>query len=617
MPQKFSNADAIAAEIISRLDGDIRLALPLGLGKANSIANALVRAALEDHAVKLSIWTALTLERPAPKSEMEKRFLEPAADRLFGRYPELIYAQLLHKGDLPPNIDVHEFFFLAGKWIGNENAQRNYVSANYTHALGYMIDHKPNVLAQLLAHDGQGRFSLSCNTDISTDLLQWRGGDSSKFLFAGELNASLPFMAGTGECDEDEIDLLLDDPENDFDLFSAVKRPVALEEQAIGLHVSRLFKDGGTIQIGIGSIGDGVAHALKLRHHDNDRFARILDACPFTVASRFNERSRFEQGLYCVSEMLVDGLLQLFEAGIIKREVDGAAIHAGFFVEARSFYERLRKMEPQGRRKIAMMPVSFTNSLLGGEVEKQKARRNARFVNNAMKATLLGDVVSDSNEEGQVVSGVGGQFNFVSQAFSLPDARSVITIASTRAKGGEIRSNIVWEHTHISVPRHYRDIIVTEYGIADLRGKTDEECVRALICIAASRFQDDLAEKAKSAGKLAKDWPIPASVRSNTPEQLTDWLAPHRRDETLPQFPFGTDFTDVEIRLLPALSRLQTDSNSPLRLAALLSNGISGRSDLQPDEAECLSRMQLDRPVGFKERIYALLLAGAILQTRQ
>lgn len=612
MPQKFSYAEKVAAEIISRLGGDIRLALPLGLGKANSIANALTHAALEDSSIKLSIWTALTLERPTPKSELEKRFLEPAADRLFGKYPELTYAGLMHKGELPPNIEVHEFFFLAGRWLGNETAQRNYVSANYTHALGYLIGHRPNVMAQLLASDGEGRFSLSCNTDISADLLKWRGGDRSKFIFAGELNSSLPFMPDTGECDAAEIDLLLEDPENDFELFSAVKRPVSLEEQAIGLHVSHLFKDGGTIQIGIGSIGDGVAHALKLRHQENDTYSQIVDACPFPVSGQFNERSRFGEGLYCVSEMLVDGLLQLFEAGIIKREVDGAAIHAGFFVEAHSFYERLREMPMERRRKIAMMPVSFTNSLLNGEDAKRVARTGARFVNNAMKATLLGDVVSDSNETGQVVSGVGGQFNFVSQAFVLPDARSVITVASTRSKGGKTESNIIWEHPHISIPRHYRDIIVTEYGIADLRGKTDEQCVQALISVADSRFQEELVKDAVSRGKLAGDWAIPEAHRANTRQRLRDWLDRYRSDHTLPQFPFGSDFSETETGLLPALELLQSSAHSPVKLASLAWKGFFGRSQTRPAEAACVRRMELAEPKSFTEWIYALLLSGAI-----
>ena len=66
-----------------------------------------------------------------------------------------------------------------------------------------------------------------------------------------------------------------------------------------------------------------------------------------------------------------------------------------------------------------MMPVSFTNQLYGDEDIKRRARVDARFVNNAMMATLMGAAISDGLENGQVVSGVGGQYNFVAQAFEL------------------------------------------------------------------------------------------------------------------------------------------------------------------------------------------------------
>jgi acyl-CoA hydrolase len=187
----------------------------------------------------------------------------------------------------------------------------------------------------------------------------------------------------------------------------------------------------------------------------------------------FAETGPFENGLYSVTEMLVDGLLALFEEGIIAREVEGAAIHAGFFLDSRDFYTRLRDLPREKRARIAMMPVSFTNSLYGDEAGRRAARRDARFVNSAMMVTAFGAAVSDGTEDGQVVSGVGGQFNFVEQAFALEDARAVITLPATRESKGEVTSNIVWNYGHITIPRHMRDIVVTQYGIADLRGRSD------------------------------------------------------------------------------------------------------------------------------------------------
>ncbi len=128
------SADAIAAEIIERTGGTIRLALPLGLGKPVTLVNALTRAVADRPDTHLSILTALTLERPDMSSDVARRFLKPAADRLFGAYPLLDYAGMLRSGDLPPNIEVSEFFMLAGRWIGVGAAQQAYIPSTYTHA---------------------------------------------------------------------------------------------------------------------------------------------------------------------------------------------------------------------------------------------------------------------------------------------------------------------------------------------------------------------------------------------------------------------------------------------------------------------------------------------------
>ena len=420
----WSDADALAAEIVRRTQGDIRLALPLGLGKANSVANALTRAACDDPGIRLRILTALTLQRPGPGSELERRFMEPAADRIFGRYEPLLYAELIEDGRLPENIEVCEFFFEVGHWLGNEYAQRHYIAANYTHAFDRLVQFRPNVVAQLVAQDEEGRYSLSCNTDISLDLLETRRKGGADFLFVVETNSNLPFMGRSAVIEAGEADHVLEPPGEHFELFSVVRRPVSLADTAIGLHASRLVPDGGTLQIGIGSIGDAIAQALILRDGCNDDYRGLLAANPFGGDLHEDHQGQFETGLYCCTEMLVGGLLELFEAGIARREVDGAVIHAGFFLDCRDFYRKLAAMPPERRDRIAMMPVSFTNALYGDEAAKRRARRHARFINNAMIATCLGAAVSDATEDGQVVSGIGGQFNFVEQAFALEAGRS-------------------------------------------------------------------------------------------------------------------------------------------------------------------------------------------------
>ena len=253
--RRYDDADTVAREIVARTGGTIRLALPLGLGKPVSLANARVRLACEDPRIDLSIFTALTLERPAPGTRIERRFLEPAMDRLFGAYPPLRYAELLRQGELPGNITVNEFFFLAGRWTRVPRAQQDFISVNYTQALGLLARQlRPNVLAQLVAEQ-HGRFSLSGNTDISADLFRLRRNGALDFLAVAETHPELPFFAGRDAAlDPEEFALVLG-RSGDYELFSAPKRPVDDASHAIGLHVARLIDDGGTLQIGIGSAG--------------------------------------------------------------------------------------------------------------------------------------------------------------------------------------------------------------------------------------------------------------------------------------------------------------------------------------------------------------------------
>ena len=125
-----------------------------------------------------------------------------------------------------------------------------------------------------------------------------------------------------------------------------------------------------------------------------------------------------------------------------------------------------------------MTAISYVNELYRDEDAKRRARTNARFLNDAMMATLLGDVISDGLEDGRIVSGVGGQYNFIAQGFALEGARSAIMLHATRTASGKTQSNIRWRYGHTTIPRHLRDIIVTEYGIADIRGKSDRDVDR-------------------------------------------------------------------------------------------------------------------------------------------
>src|SRR4029077_12518720 len=319
MPKLFSDPEAIAEDIIRDVGTNLVVGLPLGLGKANHVINALYARAVADRAINLTFFSALTLEKPRPSSLLERRFIAPVIDRLFGGYPDLTYAGALHAGALPPNINVIEFFFLAGRVLHVPLAQQHYISANYTHASSYLLARGLNVVTQLVAKrvvDGVTRYSLSCNTDTTLDILRARSEGRASFKLIGQVNSELPFMPGPGDLPADEFSAVLDSPETDFPLFAPPAEPVSDTKYAIGLHAAGLVPDGGTLQIGIGQVGDALAQGLIVRHRDNSQFHSIMKRLSPGIEPAAGRTAPFEKGLYGVSEMLFEAFLGLIDAGV-------------------------------------------------------------------------------------------------------------------------------------------------------------------------------------------------------------------------------------------------------------------------------------------------------------
>jgi hypothetical protein len=281
----------------------------------------------------------------------------------------------------------------------------------------------------------------------------------------------------------------------------------------------------------------------------------------------------------------------------------GKVLHAGFFLGPRGFYAALRDLPESDRVQLDMRGVAFINQLYGPDQELRiLQRRGSRFVNTTMMVTLLGAAVSDALQSGQVVSGVGGQYNFVAMAHALPGARSILCVRASRTRHGHTSSNIVWSYGHETIPRHLRDVVITEYGIADLRGRTDEEIIMALLEIADSRFQEQLLAQARAAGKIRADYRIAATARDNTPQRLTRALHELRGQGFFSDYPFGTDLTAEEIALARALKFLEARTSGPRgKLATAAAALLGGRPAAR--HASALQRMGLDAPRSFSERL--------------
>jgi hypothetical protein len=294
----------------------------------------------------------------------------------------------------------------------------------------------------------------------------------------------------------------------------------------------------------------------------------------------------------------------------------GRYLRGAFFLGSREFYAWLGGLDEEGFDGLSMTRVSATNQLHGGpESLDALQRRGARFFNTCMMATALGAAVSDALEDGRIVSGVGGQYEFVAMAHALRDARSVLLLRSSRDGTGRARSNILWSYGHTTIPRHLRDVFVTEYGIADLRGRSDQDCVLAMLAITDARFLDSLVAQAKRAGKLPARFSVPDRWRQNTPARLQEALRPFQARGLFPSFPFDSDFTADERRLLLALKWLQKRAGGTVAKTALLGRALlAGRGS--PEDEAALERIGLAAPRGMRGHLVRRLVALGLEETR-
>ena len=154
-----------------------------------------------------------------------------------------------------------------------------------------------------------------------------------------------------------------------------------------------------------------------------------------------------------------------------------------------------------------------------------------------------------------------------------------------------------------------RDIVITEYGIADCRSKTDSDVIKAMLNVADSHFQPSLLNQAKLAGKISQDYQIPVQYRNNTPQALQKLANRPTLSAYLKPYPFGSDLTPEEEVLAQALTLLK--KLSPWKLAGLAGKAIfSFRSDKAYEIY--LQRMNLLYPKTIKEYLYKQILKAAI-----
>lgn len=276
-----------------------------------------------------------------------------------------------------------------------------------------------------------------------------------------QLNPSMPRTLGESFIHVDDIDLAV---EVDQPPYEHAPPPVGDVERRIGEYVAELVPDGATIQLGIGAIPAATALALT-GHRD----------------------------LGVHTEMFTDSVVDLVEAGVItgtRKERNREKLVTTFMMGTRRLYDFVAD-----NPMVEMRPVDFTNDT---SVIRTFSRMTA--INSALEIDLTGQVVADSIGS-RVYSGVGGQMDFVRGAALASEGRAVIALPSTAA-GGTV-SRIVVALTSgagVVTTRAHARTVVTEYGVAELFGRSLRERAAALIGIAHPDHRDRLRSAARGVG---------------------------------------------------------------------------------------------------------------------
>ena len=313
--------------------------------------------------------------------------------------------------------------------------------------------------------DAHGWLSLSLHAGATTEEILRCGRDPDRLLVV-EANPALPRTLGLPPEHSHAVHV------DDVDVLVAGDRPpVALEEgapspveHAIAEHASAYVEDGATLQTGIGAV-------------------------PGEIAALLAQGPGGDYGIH--SEMFTTGLMQLHLAGKVsnrKGVFDGISVTT-FALGSRELYDWL-----EGNVDVRFLPVSVVN-------DPSIIARNRKMVsiNGALAVDLFGQIAADTLD-GRQYSGIGGHEDFVSGAGIAEGDRSLVCLPSTATRDGKLVSRIVHAlpaGTLVTTPRHQVDVVITEYGAAELTGLTEAERVRALAAIAHPDFREALAAQAR------------------------------------------------------------------------------------------------------------------------
>jgi acyl-CoA hydrolase len=358
------------------------------------------------------------------------------------------------------------FYGPAERFLRDSGANVEFVASDFRRFSPIVERFHPRVVATAAAPpDADGWMSLSLHSGAGWHEMQRIIPDPKRIIIA-ETSPHFPRTFGLEpqyphRLHVDQAEFVVESDREPFVLADAAPTP---EDTAIAAHVQPFIRTGATLQTGIGGIPNMVVHLLATG-----------DVGDFGVHS----------------EMFTTGLMELHEAGKVtnlrKGQYEGFSVTT-FALGTAELYEWL-----DGNDAVRFLPVDVVNS-------PEAISRNGEMVtiNGALAVDLWGQVTADTLN-GRQFSGIGGHEDFVAASGLELEDRSVICLPSTATSNGVVVSRIVAglpPGMLVTTPRHQLDLVVTEYGVAHLRGRTVRERASALARIAHPDFREELERRA-------------------------------------------------------------------------------------------------------------------------
>jgi 4-hydroxybutyrate CoA-transferase len=293
-------------------------------------------------------------------------------------------------------------------------------------------------LIQVSPPDRHGLATLGTSVDVTLAAVE-----AAKVVIA-QVNPQMPRVHGDGFIHVSDIDCMVD---VDTPLWELPRGELSDEERAIGRHAAGLIEDGATLQMGIGTVPDAVLEALV--HHRN---------------------------LGVHTEMWSDGLLPLIESGAVdnsRKSVHPGKTVSGFVMGTKKLYDFI-----DDNPAVVNLDIAYVN-----RVSVIKRNPKVTAINSAVEVDLTGQVCADSIGH-RVISGVGGQMDFIRGAGLSQGGRAIIALTSRARKGQSRIVSTLRPGAGVVTTRAHVRYVITEYGVADLYAKTLNERAEALIAIA-------------------------------------------------------------------------------------------------------------------------------------